>query len=362
MDESLIEDAPIEERSLLPKPGFFVPDSVREKRKEEKIRDGLSEHSTVMIVDGDPDGLAAVAVAETVFDDLGYVYTSPNDLDETLERAVDYVEEGATVYVVDLALDSLEEVDDEYETLEVLTEVADIYWYDHHEWDDETVSALRGFGVDVVIGDSDEVCSADVVLSELENEGYVFGDWVYELVDVTRDHDLWIKEDPRSDDLADLGVYLSPDDYLEVIRDGPEIGDEEEDLLKEKREEKEKLIQLAVERAEFEDIGEVSVALTYGRCSQNEVSESLRQEGADAAAVIKPSGGVSLRGSDGFERCHEVAKLLGGGGHPRAAGCKPDIFDTMFDYLRHWTQEGDESKSEILGAFEEVVSDSVTHD
>jgi len=101
----------------------------------------------------------------------------------------------------------------------------------------------------------------------------------------------------------------------------------------------------------------VTVAHTYGRCSQNEVAEELRQEGADAAVVVKPEGGTSLRGSDGFERCHEVADLLGGGGHPQASGCKPDVFDTMLEFARHWTTDGEEARREVLDAFEELLGE-----
>ncbi|MDY7082256.1 MAG: recombinase RecJ, partial [Halobacteria archaeon] len=143
------------------------------------------------------------------------------------------------------------------------------------------------------------------------------------LVKVTRDQDLWIKKDPRSDDIADLSVYLDADEYVETLLEhGVELGEEQSEFLREKRVEKDDLIDLAVERAEFDEIEGVTVAHTYGRCSQNEVSEALRQEGADAVVVAKPEGGMSLRGSDGFERCHEVARRLGGGGHPKAAGCK----------------------------------------
>ncbi|MDY6764989.1 MAG: phosphohydrolase, partial [Halobacteria archaeon] len=124
--------------------------------------------------------------------------------------------------------------------------------------------------------------------------------------------------------------------------------------------EKNQLIKLAVDRAEFEEIEGITVAHTYGRCSQNEVSEELRQRGADAVIVVKPEGGTSLRGSESFEECHRVARLLNGGGHPRAAGCKPDVFDTMLDYADHWVSEGKRARRKVLDAFEDVQRETQT--
>jgi oligoribonuclease NrnB/cAMP/cGMP phosphodiesterase (DHH superfamily) len=105
----------------------------------------------------------------------------------------------------------------------------------------------------------------------------------------------------------------------------------------------------------MESVGPWTVGVTYGRCSQNEVAEALREAGADAAVIVKPAGSASIRGSDGFERAHEVAGLVNGGGHPRAAGCKPDIYDDMLDYAHHWTTEGYATKQVILAAFERVA-------
>jgi oligoribonuclease NrnB/cAMP/cGMP phosphodiesterase (DHH superfamily) len=94
-----------------------------------------------------------------------------------------------------------------------------------------------------------------------------------------------------------------------------------------------------------------TVGITYGRCSQNEVAEAFREQGADASVVVKPSGSASIRGTDQFERCHEVAGQVSGGGHPKAAGCKPDIYDDMLDYAHHWTTRGAVTKQVILDAF-----------
>lgn len=356
MDDSIIDDEhlSLEDRSLLPSKGFFVPESYREERRRAEFEESVTGRSAVMLVDGDADGLAAVVLGREVHDDLGYATASPNYLEDALERLAEFVEEDATVYVVDLCPDP----DISLEDLETVVESASsVRWYDHHQWDEDVRAEIEELGVGVVVGESDEVCSADVALQEFEKAGNDFDDSRRELIAVTRDHDLWIRDDPRSDDLADLSVFLEADEYLEAVSEGPDIDDEYRELLKEKREEKENLVDLAVERAEMVEVAGVTVGHTYGRCSQNEVAEALREQGADAAVVVKPEGGTSLRGSEGFERCHEVARKLGGGGHPRAAGCKPDVFDTMLDYARHWTTDGEEARVVVVEAFEELLED-----
>lgn len=358
MEDELVEDEhlTLEQRSVLPNAGFFVLDSLRESRTEQEVAERIDGCDRAMLVDGDADGLGAVVVARRAFpdDEVAYVPTSPNGLHDDLAIFAEHVPEDVPAYVVDLALDDVEAVEAALDGL--VERAASVHWYDHHQWDDAVIAALEERGIEVAVGDSDEVCSADVTLQELEAQGHALDDDVHEFVAVTRDQDLWIKEDPRSDDLADLSVYLDDDEYVDaVLETGVDFDEETRAFLEEKREEKRALIELAVERASFHEVADTTIAQTYGRCSQNEVAEELRQRGADAVTVVKPEGGVSFRGSDGFERCHEVAGLLDGGGHPKAAGCKPDVFDTMLDFARHWLEEGAAAREATLDAYREIL-------
>ncbi|MFB6138910.1 MAG: DHH family phosphoesterase [Halosimplex sp.] len=348
MDDRIIDDErlPLERKSVLPGEGFFYPDSLRETEKEQEAVDALSGADTVVIADTDADGLGCVALIREVHgDDAALVASGPHELAQSIEWAVEYAPDDATVFVCDLCPDS----EDDLAGLEALAERTTVRWFDHHQWDDEVADRVESAGVDLAVGDSDEVCTTDVALAELD---YGFPEKFERLARVTRDHDLWIKEDERSDDLADYAMWADPEEYVRVIRRyGVDFPPAVEEFLDAQRVEKEALIEKAVERAELREVADWTVGVTYGRCSQNEVAEALRQQGADASVVVKPAGSASIRGSETFERAHEVARQVSGGGHPRAAGCKPRIYDDMLDYAHHWSTRGAVAKQAILDAF-----------
>jgi oligoribonuclease NrnB/cAMP/cGMP phosphodiesterase (DHH superfamily) len=395
MEDSLIDsdDLSLGRRSVIPGEGFFVPDSLEESHEEEAAAEALDGASVAVVADPDADGLACVALirelygddppeepagdpdaagpadgdaaAETVADadggvvddapgrvarDVALVPAGPHDLEDGIEYVAEYGAEGIDLFVCDLCPDRYEYVEDE---LEAAVERAEqVRWFDHHEWDDEVAERVRETGVDLVVGDSDEECSADVVLRSLDHE---FPRRYEELAAVTRDHDLWIREDPRSDDLADYSYWSDAGEYVDtVMRHGPDLPEHVTEFVEEQRVEKQALIDRAVDRADMREVGPWTVGVTYGRCSQNEVAEALRERGADASVVVKPAGSASIRGTDEFERCHEVARQVNGGGHPKAAGCKPDIYDDMLDYANHWTTRGAVTKQVILEAFREL--------
>ena len=388
MDDDLIDadGLSLSRKSRLPGAGFFYPDSLDEEYADRRAREAIEGAEAVVVADGDADGLGCVALLRELYDaaldvapfeeslaarvdptlddgadedddradsPVGIVTASPHSLPDALERVAEYADPGVDVYVCDLCPD-----DDG--TVEVVADVVDradaVRWFDHHQWDDAVADAVREAGVDLVVGASDAECTADVALRSLDAS---FPDHLDELAAVTRDHDLWIKEDPRSDDLADYAHWANAEEYVTVVgRYGPDLPDPVVDYLDHRRVEKEELIEAAVDRAEMQSVGPWTVGVTYGRCSQNEVAETLRERGADAAVIVKPAGSASIRGSEGFERCHEVAEQVNGGGHPRAAGCKPDIYDDMLDYAHHWSSEGYATRQVILGAFERLASDA----
>ncbi|ADD04888.1 uncharacterized protein Nmag_1309 [Natrialba magadii ATCC 43099] len=400
MFDELIDsgELPIARKSVLPGTGFFLPDELEEDFEDEQTQAALEGADVAVIADSDADGLACVALIREAYDDVqvvpepdddtdtedaegteeteeteaiaagdngdnpleepeptphsvALVPASPHNVEDALARVAEFGDDGIDLFVCDLCPDRYEYVEDE---LDAALDTADsVSWYDHHQWGDDVADAVRDAGVELVVGDSDEECSADVVYRSLE---YEFDSMYEELAAVTRDHDLWLREDPRSDDLADYAYWTDPAEYVEVVREyGVDLPAWAEEFIAERRIEKEQLIEQAIGRAEFREIGDYTVGITYGRCSQNEVAEAMREDGADASVIVKPAGSASIRGTDEFDRCHEVAGKVNGGGHPKAAGCKPDIYNDMLDYANHWTSRGAVTKQVILTAFRDVV-------
>ncbi|MBP1921696.1 oligoribonuclease NrnB/cAMP/cGMP phosphodiesterase (DHH superfamily) [Halorubrum alkaliphilum] len=413
MDDDLIDEAGMARSryTRLPGKGFFYPDSLDDERAERRAREAIEGSEAVVIADGDADGLACAAMiretydaaldveafeaaiaerladgdeeerndeddgvgteddeddgagAESNVDDptehphtlssVGLVPAGPYSLDTALERVVAYADDDIDLYVCDLCPDEFELIADQLESLAGST--ASIRWFDHHQWDESVADAVREAGVDLTIGESDEECTADVTLRSLP---YEFEDRWSELAVVTRDHDLWIKEDPRSDDLADYSYWAGSEEYATVVGAyGADLPETVLEYVESRRVEKAARIDAAVDRAITHEVGDWRVAVTYGRCSQNEVAETLREQGADAAVIVKPAGSASIRGSEDFQHAHEVADKVNGGGHPQAAGCKPDIYDDMLDYAHHWTTDGQACKRVILAAFEAVAEE-----
>ncbi|MFB6267403.1 MAG: DHH family phosphoesterase [Halodesulfurarchaeum sp.] len=357
MDERVIDDErlSLERKSLLPGTGFFVPDDVEADRLERAVAERASGADVLVVADPDADGLACVAIIREVFGEGALVPTGPHQLVDGIERAAEYGEPGATVFVCDLSPDDPEALADPL--AELVADADAVRWFDHHQWTDEARAVVEGAGVELEVGDSEAECTADVTIRSLDAAVPAH---LEELAAVTRDHDLWIKEDERSDDLADYSVWADPEEYLRVVQNyGVNFPDPVREYLTERRVEKDRLIERAVARAEMKEIDAWTVGVTYGRCSQNEVAEALRQQGADAAVIVKPAGSASIRGSEGFERAHEVARQVNGGGHPRAAGCKPRIYDDMLDYAHHWTTQGSVAKQVILDAFRALPEEPV---
>ncbi len=340
------EDLPVARKSLIPGRGFFEAG----QPQHASTTDRLDAAEVIAVTDPDADGLTAAAIVRAHHGDATLVTTEPGELDRTLQTLADTLTSVGAVYLLDLCPDDSAIL----EPLETIVEAADaVIWFDHHQWDADLREAVDAAGVDLTVGESDAVATANVAFEALGDD---LGDGWADLVAVVRDHDLWLREDPRSDDLADYAHWVDADRFIEVVTEhGADLPAEARALLEERRVEKAALVEAALGRAEYRTIGEVTVGITYGRCSQNEVAEGMREAGADAAVVIKPSGGVSLRGGEGFRRCHEVAQRLGGGGHPEAAGCKPAVFDDLLDFAHHWTTHGASARHAILEAFRAVL-------
>jgi oligoribonuclease NrnB/cAMP/cGMP phosphodiesterase (DHH superfamily) len=355
MKDELIKGQGIdpERASLLPGMGFFIPESVYREQKEKELETSLKGAELVVVTDSDADGLTCAALVQEYQENAICVPTSPYDLGDCISRVATHIEQGVKMYICDLCPDSVEEIEPGLRELCGKTDF--IIWCDHHRWDKDIYDFVESLGVQVELGDSSEECAADVVFRVLNED---FSEKMKELVEVTRDHDLWLCEDDRSGYLADFAMWAPVKEYIEVVREcGADLPEVIISFLEENREEKNDLIGRAISRAEYKKIGRYTVGITYGKCSQNEVAEGIRREGADVCMIVKPTGGVSIRGSEKFERCHELARMFEGGGHPRAAGCMPIEFSDLLHYANHWISQGEETKKVLIEALEMMVRD-----
>jgi oligoribonuclease NrnB/cAMP/cGMP phosphodiesterase (DHH superfamily) len=345
----------LERTSLLPGKGFFIPESIRLELNEKGLEEIIPSTKVVVVTDSDADGLTCAALVQEKHPGAVCVPTNPYEIESCIERVSSLISPDIIVYICDLCPDSIEEIEESLRSLYDKTE--NIFWCDHHRWDADIYEFIVSLGIQVELGDSEKVCAADVVFDFFEGD---FSRKIKDLVEVTRDHDLWICKDDRSGYLADYANWAPNKEYIDTVREyGADLPEEVIEFVEKNREGKIDLIRRAIGRAEYIKMGKYVAGITYGKCSQNEVAEGMRGEGADVCIIIKPTGGVSIRGSDRFNRCHEMAQEFNGGGHPKAAGCMVIEFRDMLDYAQHWITRGNETKEAILSVLEKIVEEPI---
>ena len=162
MDDSLIDDdtIPLARRSLLPGEGFFVPDSIDDAAAEREAQEALADADRVVVADADADGLACVALLRVAFGEAALLPASPHDIADALRHVVEFGTPGLEVYVCDLCPDSERDVGP---LPTVAAQASTVRWFDHHQWDDGLATTVREHA-ELVVGESDEECTADVTL------------------------------------------------------------------------------------------------------------------------------------------------------------------------------------------------------
>ncbi|MFT4949941.1 MAG: oligoribonuclease NrnB/cAMP/cGMP phosphodiesterase (DHH superfamily), partial [Natronomonas sp.] len=164
MDDWLIDDdqLPLGRRSVLPGAGFFSPDSFEAEQAEREAAERL-DSDVAVIADPDADGLACTALVRAARGAGELVPAGPHNLDDALSWAAEYATPETDLIICDLCPDSPEDIES---VGAVADRVRSVAWYDHHQWDEALVTAVRDAGVDLVVGESGAVCSADVTLEE----------------------------------------------------------------------------------------------------------------------------------------------------------------------------------------------------
>ncbi|MBX0325763.1 hypothetical protein EGH21_22355 [Halomicroarcula sp. F13] len=342
-DDALLDRAELgfKEWAITPDPDHLVPDSLERERAREAFRSKLrSDPPAVCITHTDADGLSSAALVvdkygpETVVQPIDY--HGAYRFEHVLEDLIEYADlPNTTVVVCDFALD---EPTDALAVVGKRARTAE--WFDHHQWDDDTAQSVIDAGFRLTV-DEDE-CTASLLANFRQLDPHL-----EELAEVTKDIDLWIRDDPRSGRLNTFASIADPEDYVATVLEcGVDLPGDVEQRIDERQALDEQLEDLAVERAVSTWVNDLDIALTYcsgGRSSVigNRLAED-HEDDYDIAVVMKSHGGIGIYSHsdrEGFAKCHEIAGELGGGGHPTAAGCEAPV-DTFRELAEYWTREG----------------------
>lgn len=369
-------DLPLEEARRLPEKDWFTPDHIERDKEKQHIKSTASDHETLVVSDTDADGLGCVAIAEAALDDVGYIPAGPHgptlDFAKALTLLADHTDSSTSIYICDISPNKSDWINVEPAFWKLAENTNELIWCDHHNYPPEIHEEINAITLETRISDSETECATSVLYNYLtDTYNPSWATHIEDLVTVTRDRDCWILDDPRNQDLADFATIASPMQYINIVYAyGPDLTPKIHDELSTYRTNKRELVDLALTNTSIHEldvhhqneypVDTLRIATVYGRCPSSDTAESIRNEhDAHAVVMVKPSGAVSLRGSDTFENCSEIAEQFDGGGHDRAAGCYPAdlLFDSMLDFAAHWQSNGQDVTQALLQA----VANQVTH-
>lgn len=357
----MVEDELISRESLTfrdwaitPDEDALIPQSRRREERIDSFRNDLEDDGTVILTHGDADGLTSAALVYSMQSQVASVeplsYYGSFQFEDALATMLDEGIADRNVYILDFNPDTMEEA----EMVDKLINRDNRFtWFDHHQWDNDLYTAFSTRGVRIHL--DEEECTASLI-----GEVFGFDGKLQDLIEVTKDRDLWINEDERSEWLAVYADLAEPMEYIEtVLEDGVYFSEEVKKQIDEQMELDERLKEWAVDHAIYRTVQDYSVALTYvsGGVSSEMGNDLVENKDADIAIIMQPYGGASIYSHsdrETFAQCNEVAAELGGGGHPTASGFGFD-FDNFLELARYWYTQGMSKERPIIEAIETVV-------
>ena len=285
-----------------------------------------------VITHTDLDGVGSAAAALVSYGrspgEATIIYAEPYNIHERLSDIIDYVEKGDIIVIADLGPNK----ESFPHAVQALTTAASkgarIYWYDHHVWDPGEAEAAEKAGVTLVVDRS--TCATGVVGRYApRHAGRDPPAFLAELERAVCAADLWRWDHPLAPKLFRVADARGEDReawrnrLVAKFAEGV-LWDEE---LEEKLEEYVNL-ELANYNRVLETVyvaeGACRVAAAYkgrGPPSNSFIGASLQARyNADVAVIVRDNGALSLRSSR--VNVQRIAALLGGGGHPAAAGAR----------------------------------------
>jgi uncharacterized protein len=219
-----------------------------------------------------------------------------------------------------------------------------IAWRDHHhkQWEGVNLSAFEP-AAEVILDRESKECGSTLVAKDLlPNDA-----WAQELASVVRDHDLWLRQDPRSITLFHSIVEAGTERWVRHMLEKRVIIDRQiEQWAARDRKRNVELVRWALSDARIVRGRQAAVGVAYGRVPTNEVLHALEERGAHLSILVKPSGAFSLRSRKDVPVCHVVAQEFGGGGHPNASGGRLGL--GSFGLASLWTRRLDHRATQSL--------------
>ncbi len=287
----------------------------------------------VIVTHTDLDGVAAAAiVAGTVGEADRLTFAQPHQLAAVFAK----IPNGSEVYVSDLGINQpiLEKVAKQVKR--IVDSGGTVKWFDHHRWEEEWVRKLREAGAEIYVDTG--TCGAGVVAKYLPANA----EWVKELVSAACSVDLWVFNDWRGNYLAKYVGYGGTEWKRMAVAKlvGFSGIDEEIEEVVEKVVTRElEILTAAVAKAVIvsSEGGLRAVAYFKGKDDHHLTSfiASLLMNRFDVdVAIICRRGSLSFRSRRDVD-VSRAAKLIGGGGHPRAAGAKldPPLWRLLLSFL-----------------------------
>ena len=284
----------------------------------------------------DPDGVCSAAILARYAQRENWPYTLFFVDYVTLEKDLRVIRQQMTkssfLALIDLGLDSRL-----WPTVKAFLEAIQhqkirVYWGDHHAWDMEYITLVRSLGVSLDLQKSKDAVSAEIVQHRFLPDDPV----ARRLSFIARDHDLWLRTDPISLDLADVISYY---DFLDhrvptstrltmlalKLAKGTFWDDELEAAHREYLKKKENALERSLAKAQAMTLGKFRVVFFYADLllsSTTAGSLALEQFSVDLSVGIWPDGRIGFRRANDALDCAVIAALFGGGGHAFAAGAE----------------------------------------
>ena len=325
----------------LPSASFFLPSAYKDWRFEKDFYRKAFSASTVLHLThrNCMDGATCDALVRAAYGDgaVETVFLEPHETSDALELMLRVPSRARGLAISDLSLQRGEGE----RVASILQQLADdgwrIAWRDHHHKQWEGVD-LAGFeaACDLTLDTKGEESGASLVQKALlPNDP-----WARDLAAVARDHDLWLKKDPRSMIMFHAVVAATTERWVQYVLQRRVVVDRTiERWAAHDRKENARLVAWALRRSRVTKGSRARIGLAYGRVPTNEILHALEEKGCHLSILVKPTGGFSLRSRKDVPVCHKIAQEFGGGGHPNASG--GDLGLGAFGLLGLWVRRLD---------------------